>query len=675
MKAKYKELSDIAYNLQKQNKLDEALEIYNLLLKMNSEDVNVLNLVGMLYMAKKQYSESINYLSKAVVLNKSAYILSNLGKAYYLNEQYAESIDLYLQALQVEENDDILYSLALAYKTVQKFDLAIKYYQKAILNNSENYNALYNLALLYKDLNNSEMALDYCLKAMHIVPDDVDLYTLLSKLYENLHDYNKSIKYLEKAVSLTPNNSLFYYNLGVLYSKIGDNENALNNYLIVLNLQPNDTEAMINISNLYKENDKEKALKYALRAFDLKSNDSIVNLLLSQIYREMYDYDNSLNVLNNYLNIDSNNPEIYYQFALNYMDLGLYNDALINYEKALSFDKENLSYLKGKAIAYKYLGEEKLAINLLNEIYQKDGNSNSTAISLGMCYLKNRDFYNGMELYSKRSYDSKLVKLFTDKIWNKSVDFFNKKVLLYSDCGLGDTIMFARYLPMLKNLVSSLTLQTDTEIVELLKLSYPEINIISKSDEKPEYDIVMPIMDISYALNSDFSQIPNKDCYLKTDVNKVEEFSKSPIFNNSKLKVGICYQGNKRVLKNRSISFDKIKELFSINNCEFYSFQLNDKIDSIVNLSDYIKNYSDTASLLKCIDVLVTIDSSIVHVAGALGVKTFLMLPNTPEWRWFNDSVKSSWYDSVQIFKQKSINDWDSVICSVKEELIKYADK
>ena len=676
MKAKYKELSDLAFSLQKQNKLDEALQIYQNLLKTNPEDVNVLNLTGMIYMSKRNYEESINFLSKAAVLNPTAYIVSNLAKAYYLNKQYENSIELYHKAISIEPSDDIYYSLGLAYKSVDDNENALKYYTKALEFNQDNYNAYYNLAILYRDLNNSQMAIDFCLKAKKINATDVDLYTLLSSLYENVQDYELAIENLKIALMFKPDNHLCYYNIAVLYSKLDMIDNAIAYYLKVLEYLPNDLVTLINLSYLYKDQKNlDLALNYALKAYELNKKSMNVIILLSSVYRDLFDNENSLKVLNDYLKTDDSKAEIYYQIALNKMDICLYSEAMECYEKALSIEPKNLSYLKGKAIAYKYLGKEDIAFEMFKEIYDKDGHLPATAISLGMCYLKNKDFYNGMQYYSQRSTDTKFAKIFKEKVWNKSVDLKDKSILLYSDCGLGDTVMFARYLPMLNNLVSSITIQTDAELVSLLKQSYPNINIISKTQPRPDYDVVMPIMDISYALNSDFNEIPCTDEYLSVDNKKVNEFKKLDIFQNSDLKIGICYQGNKKVLKNRFIDTDSIKTLLSIPNATFYSFQLNTQIDGAINLSEYIKDYSDTSALLKCIDILVTIDSSIVHVAGALGVKTILMLPKTAEWRWFDDSNKSSWYNSVEIYRQVESNNWDSVLLKVKDNLIRYANK
>ena len=118
--------------------------------------------------------------------------------------------------------------------------------------------------------------------------------------------------------------------------------------------------------------------------------------------------------------------------------------------------------------------------------------------------------------------------------------------------------------------------------------------------------------------------------------------------------------------------------LFELSTIQFYSLDITKKDDDTIKLFEkydifdckpYIDNFSDTASILKNLDLVITIDSSIAHLSGALGVKTFLLLPNNPEWRWFNDDISTPWYDSVRIFKQKKQADWNEVILRIKKEL------
>lgn len=651
----YKKLSERAFQFHQKGLLKEAEELYSGLLEINPDDTNILNLYSMLCLAKSETKKAIDMLSKALILNNNSVIMLNLAKAYHMDGDINNAIILYDKVIDITPTVDTYYSLGIAYKQSGNLKKAIETYKKALELNPDNYNVLYNLSVLYKDIDDIKNALKTAQKAEYINPNDEDIHTFIAGLYENVSNYKKSIVHMEKALQFNKNH-LYYYNLGVLYSKIENKKAAIQNYQNVLELVPNHIESLVNISSVYKEIDIQKALSYIQKAYELNPKDELVRLGYARICRDMFLNAKSIELLSN-----MNNAEAFSLLAINYMDLGEYEKAHYFYEKALEIDK-NSNYLHGKAMALKYLGYFNEAKSILESINEK---TIQTETTLGMMYLQEKEFYKGMPLYIKRSEDTKFKKLFSKNIWSNQVELKDKVVLVYSDCGLGDTIMFSRYIPSLKKIAKKIIIQTDKELVSILNNSFKDIEVFSKSEKTIQYDIVIPIMNLPYALNLDFDNIPLSNSYL--EVNSIA-------LNSNKLKVGIFYQGNKRVFKNRSIDFAKINKLSDLNNIQLFSFQLENnenETNNIINLKNNIKDYSDTASLLKALDVLVTIDSSIAHMAGALGVKTYLLLPHTAEWRWFNDNETTPWYKSITIFKQKSPNDWDEVIERVKCKLAK----
>ena len=181
-----------------------------------------------------------------------------------------------------------------------------------------------------------------------------------------------------------------------------------------------------------------------------------------------------------------------------------------------------------------------------------------------------------------------------------------------------------------------------------------------------------------YSLRASLNSIPYSKGYLKVSDEAVKEKSNYDFMKTNKKKIGIFWQGNPSIYINRSIKLKYLQPLFDIENAAIYSFQLSgvdiesNKLKSqlpLIDIAPHIKSYEDTAAFLKNIDVLVTIDTSIANLAGALGVKTYLMLPCMPEWRWFYDTETTPWYDSVKIFKQKTPGAWEEVVARIKDEL------
>lgn len=675
MKANFTALLNNALQLHRDNKLAEAETIYKTLLKMKPDDVNILNLYGLLCLSINKPKDAVDLLSKAVVLNQSAYVISNLAKAYYVSGNIDKAVILYSKAAQIEPSDDIFYSMAIAYKALKKYDEAINSYKQALSFNAENVNALYNLASLYKDMNNIDEAVKYAVRAEFINGEDEDIQTLLSTLYESAADIKKATVHLEKAFKINPK-YIYLYNMAVLKAKADEKNEAIGLYNKVLALNPEHVETLVNIAALYRNIDKNTALTYLKKAYEIKPFEPAVSLAIAQLYRDLNLNDESIKILNEFLERTSS-AEGYSLLAINFMDLGEYDKALENYNKALAIDIKNLNYLHGKAMALKYLGNTDDARLLMEYIVNKGDKSVQSVTTLGMMYLQEKKFEKGMELYIKRSEDTRFSRIFKDNVWTKGVSLHGKNVLVYSDCGLGDTIMFCRYIPLLKEISAKIVLQTDKELVRVLSNSIPCAGVISKAEELPFYDAVIPVMNIPYAIGCDFENIPFQEGYITADKDKIDRFKKLDIFNNKKLKIGIFYRGNKNVFKNRSVEFSEISKLFDNLNAVFYSFQIENVENSsekLINLNSYINDFDDTAALLKCVDILVSIDSSVAHMAGALGVKTFLLLPHTAEWRWFDDVYSTPWYKSVRIFKQTKPSDWQSVIENVREELKNYAD-
>ncbi len=672
MNLHYKELSDRAFFYHSNNKLDEAEEIYKRLLNINPDDLNVLNLLGLLYLAKNKPSEAISYLTKAFIIKKTPYIISNLAKAYYMNNEPLEAIKLYKMALSNGETDDIYYSIALAYKKLKDYDSLIANYKKAIEINQKHYNAHYNLSIAYKELGKSEMALFYAEKCTEIKNNDDELYALISGYYEDMKCYGAAIDALRTAILINNKHYLYFYNLAVLLARGGKTDEAEVAYLKSIELNSKHIESYVNLASLYKNKDNEKALDYLKIAYEIAPTEENLVLSLAQTYRALYKNNESIEILNKYINIKPNSGETLALLGINYMDLGDYNQALFYYDMALTIAPDNYNFLHGKAVALKYLGNISQSKKILEYIVSNDKNNIQSSVTLGMMYLAERNFEKGMDLYCLRSKDSKFKDVFKDKIWNKDTDITGKNILLYTDCGLGDTIMYARYLPQIRELANNVTLQTDKELTEILGENFKNINIIKKGITPPDYDVVMPFMDVPVAINSNFNEIPYRNSYINVSNDDIKKFSSIPEIEGKNNKIGLCWQGNKRIFKNRSIPYDLIKLFTKNSKYNFYSFQLEEDIeetDNFFNLRKYINSYKDTAALLKNMDLLITIDSSIVHMAGAIGLKTFLLLPQTAEWRWFDDKEKSSWYDSVKIFRQTEAGNWEEVLKRVERDL------
>ena len=205
----------------------------------------------------------------------------------------------------------------------------------------------------------------------------------------------------------------------------------------------------------------------------------------------------------------------------------------------------------------------------------------------------------------------------------------------------------------------------------MYKQNYSGINFITYDEINPQMQAIK-ITDLAYALNMDFDNIPFAQGYLNSETLEIK---------NAKLKVGLCWEAGSagiRGMINRTINVKFFEPFMNLEHVQTYSFQVKDSLkgnekysEKMINLASDFKDFSDTAKAIKAMDLIITVDTAVAHLAGALGIKTFLMLPYSTDWRWFSDTKTTPWYNSVEIFKQTDTISWEKpiedIICKLKE--------
>lgn len=377
---------------------------------------------------------------------------------------------------------------------------------------------------------------------------------------------------------------------------------------------------------------------------------------------------------------------VFYKKALELdpTDSVAYNNLGLIYEQIEEIEKAQEAYEKSLEIQNNYPANYNLGVlhrklknlqdsekYLLKAIMLKPTNPYAN-YSLGMTYLMGKQFGKGYPYFIHRPIFGK--ENFKN-IWNGE-KYPDKKLLVFCEYGLGDAIMFSRYLPYLKEYFKNVVVCCPSSLIPLFQNSFPDIEFVN-TIVNLEYDYSTFIMDLPYRLKMKFDNIPAQDAYLKVDEEKVKEY-KEKYFDNDKLKVGIFYIGGeleKRNAQYRAIELKQMEKLFTLEHCKFYSFQKDDPFEELkdfpelINLSETFKDFSDTAAAIKNIDVMVTIDSVPVHLGGALGIKTILMLPKYSEWRWFEDTEKTPWYNSVDLVQQTTACHWQAVVDEIYKKL------
>lgn len=461
-------------------------------------------------------------------------------------------------------------------------------------------------------------------------PKQPDVSNLLGLIYLQTQKLNKAQEYFEYAVEGFPC-AEYYQNLGLIYYKKKSFPKAMECFEKAIAFESKNAEFIKNFAKMAKTaNQTDFAIKFLKQYLSLVPQDSAGwnNLGLLYDYEHKYDLTSAKDCYTKSLKIKQNYEALH--------NLG------ILYRMERNFDK---------------------SIKCLQKALRLNPNSNKTNLAIGMSYLSKKDFQNGYKHYMTKK--PQIAALYQNH-W-EGTTHKDKTLLVYYDSGFGDQIMFCRYLNLVKEKFAKVKLFTLPHLKKLFEINFPDIEIKLFNDNK--YDFSDNIMYLNYHLGLDFEHIPFSHGYLNA------EKSHNPIFCTKNQKIGLCWQGNYDGYTNRAISLSQLSSLLDLPECTFYSFVKEDKekqikeFPQIIDVGTTLQDFYDTASKLLNLDLFITIDTAVANLAGALGVKTYLLLPYASEWRWFSDTKTTPWYDSVTIFKQKEPNNWTNVIEEIKEQL------
>lgn len=508
-----------------------------------------------------------------------------------------------------------------------KFSDAENLYRALLKESPNNEIILSAFGLFYVSIKKFDKACEILKQACEIKETLGTLSALGFAEFER-NDFEKAALYLEKSLDYGENPDI-YNKLIMSLFEIKNNQKAIDYANKMYVLYPDDNRSIANkIKALTQSGELLQAEKLCVEA--LKKDSSIASLWFHLGYLKELIYSDDNQARECYKIVaDLGKPEAFYNIAVSCQKLGEYADAEKYYKKMLNYFP----------------------------------NDNSTITSLGMCYLSQKKFKDGYELFFKRD-KSKFAEM-SDNFWTPE-QALASEVVIICDQGFGDHIQFIRYLPFLEN--RKVSVACSKSLRDLFKNNYPNVDFIDYTQIDPNTQALF-ITDLAYILNKDFENIPFAEGYLKSEVSKILS---------DKKKVGLCWEAGSagiRTMINRTINIKCFEPILNLHNIQIYSFQVrdtlrgNEKYPQMINLAKDFKDFSDTAKALMAMDVLITVDTSVAHLAGALGVKTFLLLPYATDWRWFQDTKTTLWYKSVEIFKQKDSISWEEPICEIENIL------
>lgn len=510
------------------------------------------------------------------------------------------------------------------------------------------------------------------LKVLESNPNNHIVLSFLGYLYITIKDYDKAEKTFDKAYELSQDNTIMS-GLGLSKFLLQKFEDTVPIYINLIKQEPKCdyyeklTLALSTLISTGKQLYLKIAYDYskdAIKKYPM-NKELLLNYSIACIYTGKFQEGEEYCI--EVLRMDS-------KFSRAWNHMGIIQECLYQdeekaqecYKKAIKYN-DTPSYNYDLGISYSKSGKYALATKYLKKALKKMPENNIILWGLTQNYFTQKKFKEGYKYYLQHTKEEKIQGL--KNIWDGE-EHINSTLFIYSDLAYGDHLMFIRYIPYLKDKFKNIKVFAFPQLIDLFKNSFEGIEFV---DYFPEYDYSVVLSKLPYYLKMDFNHIPNSEGYFKVD--KEQKINK-------KLKIGLCWEaGNAdiRTTIHRTININEFANLFN-SDYEFYSFQVNPSSDdykkyNLIDLGSTFDNFNDTANALKDMDLLISVDTSVANLAGAMGLKTFMLLPYYSDWRWFDNTEKTEWYDSVRIFKQSEKNSWQSEINKISDELTKLSKR
>lgn len=454
---------------------------------------------------------------------------------------------------------------------------------------------------------------------------------------------------------------------GTSYMQSSNYVDAEKKFLKSLEIVPDRISTLSNLIQIYVvEEAKEKLENFLNKYIHLKRE---VEIKLGYAYLDYFNkkYDISLKqcfeILNDQNDIDI--MKLYDLIASNYLKTKNFLYAIKYYKLILKKRKDYLVFYN-IGVFLSTIGKTKKALKFYEKSKELNPFFSSCLWNMSLCYLKESNFEKGFELYENRFNNKKPVKKkFQDIPSVRTInEVYGKKILIWDDQGLGDTINFSRFVIDMLKISTDVTFAINSKLVPLLKNLHKNINVVDAASinlNKQLYDCQISLCSLPRLLN-----LKSKEDIKFYKLN----YSKKDIFlPTDKINIGFTWFGNPSYPNDeyRSIPLKFFQKVLNIPNTNYFKLSKNLKIDDLFEYHQYKvqdlgeKCFSDIADYMLNLDLIISSDTVIAHLAGILNIKCLLLLNFNSDWRWFYDNPTTIWYPSIKIIKQKKLNDWQTV--------------
>ncbi|WP_024513638.1 tetratricopeptide repeat protein [Bradyrhizobium sp. Tv2a-2] len=553
--------------------------------------------------------------------------------------------------------------------------------RQALERDPENAETLHLMALVCFNAGQFDHAIEWISQAIRKDPRPAYL-TLLGTALLNLRRHDDALLVFDKAVQLRPDDASLWNNLGNACIESNRLSDAIASFQRALAIDP------VHWDSAYKAGvmlQQQRRFDEALACLDickrLKPDDAPTLHIRAMALHGLKRFDDALSDNRRAQALDAQNPHIQNNLGRDLAELGRPEEALSWFDSALKVRPDFVEALNNKAFALTQLHRFDEAVAVYGRVRHIDPENAQATWDLALLNLLLGNFaegWAGREARFRLPSHAAPYPKFRQPLWLGEGDIAGKTILLYADEGLGDTIQFARYFQPVAARGARVVVAVADAVRPLLSGISGVAECVSKSGALPAFDLHCPISSLPLAFATTLTTIPDGFGYLPPPPADRVQAWEDRLGCRNRLRVGLVWSGNPRQANdhNRSMPLATLARILDVD-ATFVSLQKEprpqDKAalaeSTIIDVSADLTDFVQTAALVSCLDLVITVCTSVAHLAAALGRPTWVLLCHTPDYRWLLDRDDSPWYPSVRLFRQNEARDYASVVERARAEL------
>lgn len=578
---------------------------------------------------------------------------------------------------------DIQQKLATGLSLHQQGNLveAAQLYQQVLEIEPHNVDGLNLLGLIYQAAGELESAIVLIGQACELAPDYYAPVVNLGNVYQEAGRLDEAADTFRKAITLNPESAAAYNNLASCLNAQGAHEDALSVCVDGLKRDGGMGDLHVNMGNallgLSKAEEALESFEKSVKFGGQNNPNAWFNM--GNALGDLDRFDEACDAFAKAIALEDGNAEMHYNYANALQQEYRFAEAVPHFERAIELRPGYVDAYCNMASAHQSLGNAPKAVELLRHALKDEPDSVDLHWNMSLALLQSGQYLEGWSEYEWRWETPTFADFrreFDKPQWDGG-DLGGKTVLIHAEQGFGDGIQFIRYAPLAAKKGGKVIVECRPQLNRLFTSLEGVDQVINLGDPLPDYDVHAPVMSLPYIFKTTEDTIPADIPYLQApDESQVD----AGVFAEDGLKVGLVWAGSptRRDNLKRSCPVDALADLVSVEGMTFYSLQVGPFEEQlkelpedadVINLAPSLKDFADTAKALESLDVLVSVDTGVLHLAGAMGKPVLAMMSQPTGFLWMDERTDSPWYPSVKLIRQKAIGEWADVIGGVKDAL------